>query len=414
MSLPGTFVRLPRVFVAALLVAGATIGSCRADTKPPYEIVRSLQALHDQMAQGSQAAQRAMPGLLRRLGGRLMIENASVWHDPRNVWAVVVYVLSGGETRVARFVLANGKCNPQERQLLEGSLAYLEGNKATAKALLANIDPRSLEPAVGSHLALAQATLAAQENPEKSMRLLDMARVIAPGTLVEEAALRREIFLASETNDFNKFIAMSDQYLRRFQRSVYAEGFHRGFANSVVRLSQSGNVQQLVQLGELLTELSSKEQLAIYLTIAQSSLQAGKLESAKWAGDVAVQMAPTGSVDARRATLYEGAAEVLMAHDDRGLAAIENLDTAHLPHDDLLLKQAVIGIAAQIRQWPSPPVKTDQQALSGEPLPRLPPAVASAALPGKLAPTMSTGDAMIAFVQKELDDSDQILEGGAP
>jgi chemotaxis protein MotC len=369
-----------------------------------------VQALHDQMALGSRAAQRAMPGLLRRLGGRLMAERTAVWRDPRNIRAVVVYLLSGGETRVARKVLTSAKCTPQEKHLIEGALAYLGGNKAMAKAMLSNIDPRALEPSIGSQLALAQATLIAEENPAKAIRLLDLARVIAPGTLVEETALRREIFLTVETGDFDKFVAMSDQYLRRFRHSVYAEGFGRSFAVSVIRVSQSGNAHQFSQLVELLADMGSRDRLELYLNIARSSLAAGKLDAARWGAGEAIQLAQKNSVDANRAALYDGAVAILTSDYDRGLAEIDKLNAAHLPHDDLLLKEAVLGLAVQIRQWPSTPAQANQQTAVAAVAPRLPRDTGSAALPPALKATVVSGDALIASAQTKLAGSDMLLE----
>lgn len=396
--------------IAGLMIAGSTVGGCRAETKPPYEIVRSVQALHDQMALGSRAAQKAMPGLLRKLGERLMTERATVWRDPRNVRAVVVYILSGGEIRVARKVLVSAKCTTQEKHLIEGALAYLDGDKTMAKAMLSNIDPQSLDPSTGSQLALAQATLIADENHEKAIRLLDLARVIAPGTLVEETALRREIFLTVETRDFDKFVAMSDQYLRRFRHSVYAEGFRRSFSVSVIRVSQSGNAQQFARLDELLTDMGSRERLELYLNVAQSSLAAGKLDATRWAAGEAARLAQKKSVDANRAALYDGAVAVLTADYERGLAEIDKLDAARLPHDDLLLKEAVLGLAAQIRQWPSTPVPANPPTFTADLAPKPPRTIASAALPPALASTVGSGDALIASAQRKLSSSAVLLE----
>ncbi len=410
--------RLRSAIVAGFIIAGAAIGSSRAETKPPYEIVRSLQALHDQMALGSRAAQTAMPGLLRKLGDRLVATDPSVWRDPRNGRAIVVYILSGGEIRVARKVLESGKCTALEKRLIEGALAYLEGDKATAKSLLENVDPRSLEPAVGSHVALAQAALIAEDKPSKAMSLLDMARILAPGTLVEDAALRREVFLAEETADFDKFVAMSDQYLRRFRRSVYAEGFHHNFPMAIVRISQSGNAQQLALLSGLLKELTSHEQLRVYLHIAQSSVISGNVGAARWAAEEAAQLAPKNGLEAHRATLYDGAASVLTMDYDHGLAELAGLDAAHLAQDDALLKEAALSLAAQIRQWPSTQKQTDKQADQRTPAPAAAPLRpqdnSSTVLPAALAATVSSSDAMIANAQKMLADSDALLEGQVP
>ncbi|MGO9135157.1 MAG: hypothetical protein ACLP8A_14090 [Methylovirgula sp.] len=392
-------------FVAGLLAAG----QCRAaDAKPPYEIIRSLESLHDQMVLGSRPAQMAMPTVLRQLGARLVAADPSVWHDPRNARAVVIYLLSGGEIRVARKILASNTCPAAERQLIEGSLAYLEGYKSQARNLLAKVDVRALEPGVGSHIALAQAALAAEEKPEVAIQLLDLARIVAPGTLVEDAALRREVFLAEQTSDFDKFIAMSDQYFRRFKRSVYASAFQRDFGIALTRLSQFAKPEQLAALSALLKELPDAEQLRFYLHVAQVAVVGGKTITARWAAAEAAGLAPKSGPDAVRAALYDGVAALLSSEYDRGLAEIKAVDPAHLPHEDTLLRDASLDLAAQIHQWPQQPPVLPGENTAAQAEPPMP--VAST-LPANLGASMHESDSTISDVQKMLVDSSALLEG---
>ncbi len=407
--------RMRRAVLAGLSVSVAMVCSALARTPAPYEIVRSVQALHDQMALGSHAAQAAMPGLLRKLAGRLVAAAPSAWHDPRNARAVVVYLLSGGEIRVAQTVLESGKCAPSERRLVEGSVAYLEGAKAQAKGLLGGIDPRSLEPGVGSHIALAQAALIAQDNPAKAMSILDVARVLAPGTLVEDTALRREVFLAEKTANFDRFITLSGQYLRRFRRSVYAESFRRSFAGAVAHMVMLGNASQRAQIAGLVNELNAREQAPFYLRIAQSAVVGGKFEAAKWAAEKAAKLAPRNSIEAHRAMLYHGAASVLTTDYDLGLAELESLEAKRLPHADALLQKAAIGVAQEIRAWPQsekPADVTADKLMVGQAvkLPA-PPSSPAEALPAALAATMSSSDTTIAQAQQILTESRAVLEG---
>jgi chemotaxis protein MotC len=401
---------IPAGVIGAALASG--IGFA-APAKEPYEVIRSVEALHDQMVLGSVGAEKAMPGLLRQLAARLVEADPAVWSDPRNARAVVVYILSGGEIRVAHKVLQSGKCSPTEQRLIEGALDYLEGAKEEAKSLLEGVDPRTLEAEVGGHVALAQAALIADDKPKKAMAILDVARVLVPGTLVEDAALRREVFLAAELGDFDKFISMSEQYLRRFQHSVYAENFHRGLTAAVASLSRFGTQQQLASIAELLKQLNSHEQLRLYLHVAQTSLLDGKIEPAKWAADRAAQLAPQNGVDVHRALLYGGAAAILTTDYDHGIGALKALDAAGLPHDDALLKEAALGLATQIRQWPEPPVPADKKPpLPGAaPPPPPPPPESSTPLPTPLATTVESSDAALAQAQQMLTESDALLEG---
>lgn len=412
--------KLRLAIAAGLLVAGLASEGSHAQTKQPYEIVRSLEALHDEMALGSKASQTSMPSVLRQLGARLIAQDPSVWRDPRNTRAVVIYILSGGEIRVARSVLRSGKCPAAEKPLLEGALAYLEGNTDQAKTLLGPIDARSLDPALGGHIALAQASLMAGESAKKAMALLDIARVLAPGTLVEDAALRREVFLAEEAGDFDKFVSLSDQYFRRFRQSVYAEGFHHSFAISLARLSQSGESQQLATLSELLSGLSVRDQLRIYLQVAQFSLLNGKVSVAKWAGTQAVYLAQKEPPELHHAELLDGAASVLTTDYDRGLEELKGLADAHLSYDDAMLRDAAIGIATEIRQWPKNPAPPDGQAAKDAnapvegPINLTPPKDAATDLPGTLGDTVTSNDQAMDQAQRLLTDSDALLEGQTP
>ena len=283
--------------------------------------------------------------------------------------------------------------------------------------MLDNVDPRSLEPAVGSYIALAQAALIAQDNPGRAIGLLDMARVLAPGTLVEDAALRREIFLAEETANYEKFVDMAEQYLRRFRRSVYAESFRRGFSAAVVRMGVAGKTNQLTQLAGLVNGLSAHEQLRLYLRIAQTAVVGGKIDAARWASEKVAQLAPKNSVEAHRALLYDGAAAVLTKDYEHGLAELKSLNAKRLPHADAGLKEAALGVAQGIRRWPQTQEQKDQN--TGKPAaaqsdePPGPQAAGAGAVPAGLAATMNATDGAISQAQKMLAESDMALEAQA-
>src|SRR6185437_15991673 len=94
---------------------------------------------------------------------------------------------------------------------------------------------------------------------------------------------------------------------------------------------------------------------------------------------------------------------------DHGLTELHNVKTAHLPHDDAVLREAMLGVAAQIRQWPATPVQANQQALAGA-TPQLPPDIASAKLPPTLTVAIGSGDTLIASAQRKLAESGALLE----
>ena len=65
---------------------------------------------------------------------------------------------------------------------------------------------------------------------------------LVPGTLVEEAALRREIFLAGQIDNADRFETLAIQYLRRFRHSIYAGNFREHHEEAVERLEADHGV----------------------------------------------------------------------------------------------------------------------------------------------------------------------------
>jgi chemotaxis protein MotC len=378
----------------ALVFGYANAGA--AETKPPYELVRSLQALQDQMVLGNRAARAEVPQLTADLATRLLAYNSSVWHEPRNVRAVVTYLLSGGDPRVAQAVLATGNCPPQEKRLIEAALAYTEGHAGRAKALLTNLDPRTLDPMVGAHIALVQAALVAEKYPEKAIAFLDVARVLAPGTLVEEAALRREIFLINATGDFERFMKLSGEYIRRFHNSAYADNFREHFSDAIARLDISGDSEQLQQIDDALSALLPGDQLKIYLMIARASVIRGKIPAAEFAALKAEDLAAPNSTEIGRAQLYDGAAEIFTPSYQRGQTLLGDLDGDHLTREESSLKDAALSVSQQIHAWP----QIDQKTKSGE-------APQDAVQPA-LDPVMASTSQTIAAAQKALADMDDL------
>ncbi len=92
-----------------------------------------------------------------------------------------------------------------------GALAYVEGREKEALEIFEGINPRSLLVTLGGQIALVKSALLVNSDLRGAMIQLDDARLLTTGTLVEEAALRRQIFVAGQVDDFNKFEMLAIQ-----------------------------------------------------------------------------------------------------------------------------------------------------------------------------------------------------------
>jgi chemotaxis protein MotC len=330
--------------------------SREATGSKPFELVRALESLQDQVVLGNPEAQAKLPKLMGQIGTAVQTAAPDAWDDPRNLRAVIVYAASGGQSRPVRAVAELGVARGETKTLLDGLLAYAEGRDGEAKQVLSPIEAVTLPAPLAGHIAMIQANLVAGEDPRKAMQLLAQARVLAPGTLVEEAALRKEIFLADQIADLDAFAILSSQYLRRFARSAYAANFRQRFRSAVMRFGSTGDRALFARLESVLSLLEPDEELRLLLEIARSGLLGGRIAPARNAAERAVAAAKEGTAEAIRAGLYAALARVLTGDIDAGLADLDSVEAAKVTKPDGELARAVRAMVAAIRTGPAKPV----------------------------------------------------------
>ena len=155
-----------------------------------------------------------------------------------------------------------------------------------------------------------------------------------PGTLVEEAALRREIFFAGQVDDFDKFETLAVQYFRRYRHSIYAGNFRQRFALSVARFSFVQRADRFPRLVAVLDHLDRTSQRALYLLIARTALVRGKIEMTDLAAERIAALTEDGSADRTRARLYRAAARVVTEGHEQALLDLQQIDASRLAEQD--------------------------------------------------------------------------------
>ncbi len=354
----------------------------------PYEMVRRLQRLQDLIASGDTNALQAQRTLITEIENAFRDTDPEVWQDPRNGRAAVIFFLSGGGPAELRNLLKLKPLPAVDERLLRGALAYVEGREDDAERYLGEIDALRLPDALGGQIALAQAAVTVRKDPRKAMAMLDVARLLMPGTLVEEAALRREILVAAQIGDVNQFEQLSRQYLFRFRYSVYAGNFRQRFAAALTRMAFLNDATQFPRLTALLQPLDRDSRVEVYLMVARGALNQGKLVAAAMAAERVLAEAQPVSPDFERARVYRGAVRAASSKDvDAALADLRTTVRSRLPQDDIMLLDAAITTAELVKSAGettkvvaavATPAKADPMKLTAAPgpglVPRLPPA----------------------------------------
>ncbi len=321
----------------------------------PFQLVRMMTALQDDIARGSSTALQAQRVLSRRIGERFRASAPREWADPENGRALVTYALSGGDPSVVRDVLADAWLEGEYMALAKGALAFVEGREEDAKHHFESVAGSDIAYSVLGSVRLAQAALAVGQDRDQAMAFLADAQLTAPGTLVEEAALRRAVLLAAEENDLPAFKQMVSRYLRKFRSSVYAGNFRRRLAAALTRMSfidDPGAIDQLEPTFEPMTATGRQE---LYLMIASAAIENGSHQATQAAAARVLETADAGTLDHTRAQLYRAAAEIVVSDRlEEATAVLNRLQSADLPDDDRGLLEAALRLSQSMVTLPAP------------------------------------------------------------
>src|SRR5205814_234044 len=189
-------------------------------------------------------------------------------------------------------------------RLFNGALAYVEGAQDEAKELLKDVNPRIIPLSLSGQIALVQGTLLASSDPSRAIERLDEARLLSPGTLVEEAALRREVLLVGQAENFEKFEFLTFAYVRHYGNSIYAGDFWQRFSSALTRSSLALDERRFVRISAMLDQLDRASRLKVYLALSRTALVRGRLTLARLAGEQALPLSPEEIPDRERAHFF--------------------------------------------------------------------------------------------------------------
>jgi chemotaxis protein MotC len=319
----------------------------------PYQMVRSLQLIQDRIANGDSAAMPMQRKLLEMIDARLQKTDIDAFTKKRNFRALLMYAMSGGNPRTAGELLAKAKVDPADRILAKGVMAYINGRPADAIVALRGVDPLAEEPELGAFLALVKGSVLSVKAPAQALSSLDQARLLAPGTLIEEAALRRSLALTAQLKDTARFLRISDEYFRRFLNSPYAGQFADTFVAGVVRLHPGLTLEAIAAV---VSDMDAEHRRFIYLRLARAGTLAGQADLAAFASKRAEPPSDDGKGKADpRAGLYASIASITSGNIADVIGKLQAIDPDRLSESDQRLRDAALRIAHEVSARPPTP-----------------------------------------------------------
>jgi len=343
--------------LAAAAISASLGGVVAASAETISDLTADLQNLQVRIAAGDKAAFASQAERISAVGAAIVAAKPEVWQSKRETDAAVIYLLCGGQPRDVVRLIESGAVPPGEIPLMRGTLAYVLGNEAEAEKRLSGIDARRLPLRLAGPMAFAQSVIETSRDPVKAIALLDLARLLAPGTLVEEAALRREVMLEADQHKVERVARLARQYASRFSASVYADAFFQTLAGA---LAQSGAIDSPENFGQFrgfFAALKPEARRGFLLGLARAAILNGRFEVAAMAAAAALDGVPPDSVEEARGKLYEAMARILTPDYDVALAELQSVAQARLDRHDQELLAAARGVATFLHEPPAAPAE---------------------------------------------------------
>jgi chemotaxis protein MotC len=320
---------------------------------PLSNMMVDVQRLQARMAQGDKDAYTEQRAKLKTVGAAISETGAEAFKTRIERDAVIVYLLSGGQPRDVAKIAERGDFPGDESELLRGAVGYALGRQSEAEKLIP-FDANAQSLRLGSQLAYAQSVLLTPKDAKKSLELLDLARLLAPGSLTEEAALRREILLVGDLRDPDRVAFLARQYVERYGKSIYAGNFVEGLSQTAIKYDLCSNLASLDKFSALLELLTAEQRRAFLLAIAHASVVLGRFGVASQAARRSLTSAAPGSADEARARLYDIVSRFPYIEEEEQKTAFADVDQTKLSAADRDLLAA--GAALHERMYEPPPL----------------------------------------------------------
>lgn len=361
-----------RRFATACLVLGIGFAARAEEVKqdgvdpnlPIYKLVRSLEDVQDKIVAGDLKAADMQRFLIGMIDRRLRTANPDEFNDLRNVDAAMIYAMSGGNPATLDTLVSHDARGNFDTRLTNALLMYLGGKGGSANKTLDEIVPEYKSTTIGPYLALIAANVVMQKKPDLALTYFDWARLNLPGTIVEEAALRRSMIITVKKNDVETSIRFARLYLSRFPNSPYAAQVADQLVSLIdAHYDKIGNDR----IAQTLVWLDGPRQQEIYLRVARKAAVTGRFEFAHWAAANALALS-NGKDDnpAKLAELYLSLSSVPTADIADVKSAFAKIPDEMLGPDERRLRDAGAFILSEVERpaaleslTQAAPVKTD-------------------------------------------------------
>jgi chemotaxis protein MotC len=343
-------IRLAVAVGLALAAPAAPRAEDAAASAPPYLLVRSLQTIQDKVIAGDIESLEVQRYLLTEIDRRLRTVDMAVFEDPRNVDAALIFAMSGGNPQTLDILAERDVEGNFDNRVTSILRRYLSGRGSTAIKQLKEVVPEYRFSRIGPYLELIGANALMETETDAALKFFDWARLESPGTIVEEAALRRSLAITSLKGDAKRALPYARRYARRFMASPYASQFADIFVSLAIEQKQA---LPPPEIKAVLSLIERKRQREIYLRLGRRAAINGDKPLAEFASQEARRLSrsdDTGQL--ALAELYTGLVNVPTDGIEKVLQKLNEIPDQSLSSKDRFLRDAARVVAEEVLKPP--------------------------------------------------------------
>jgi len=275
---------------------------------------------------------------------------ASVWTASKNSSIIPHFLISGGPARPVRDLIAQQTKFGGDEPVILAALAFAENSKEAASQL-GELEPTALPAKLGAAVALAQG-IALRDQPERARKSFRLAQLLAPGTVIDESALRREV--SSFIAEGRKLEALnrSTRYFWRFGHSVYANEAAKFLALEVLPDVLKTELTTDAP-ARFLTSLPSSVRRRHLIDLGRSRLVLGDLKSVDYVTALLRDQNGLTPAEEIRLRMFTSITQALRGTPGRALEELRGIDTSSLDHAEVAILRSSVQLISYVTASPS-------------------------------------------------------------
>jgi len=351
------------LFLIALVLWPMPVSAQPAAPETPDTMMRVLQSLQDDVAAGQPDILERHTRALADFGTKLRETDLSAFKDNRNIYALIAYFFNGGNPAIVESILENIPEQQVPQNLVKNMLAYMHGRKSELLNAFTPFVPENTDWPAMVRLSIYLNIVAdmAEKDPAAASECLDYVRLAAPGSLFEEAAIRRQLKISAQLGDIKKIRLLTHNYAGRFSASPYADSFWNELTEILPLINSrltDADFDELVCLAPV------QAQYLIYLYTARAALIDGHMERAFYSASHAGRLALALKINDTTVRLYYAASQAGSPEAPAAAKILQSIQASDLDARDHPLLDAAQKVAQSVIYYPENTVKTPQQKSS--------------------------------------------------